>query len=611
MNEFPLTFKTVQQGNESSRVVNNRDELIALRSELELLTLSRAGQARLACVALSNATSFEPEDGHTELHELLVDALHPCVVETIQTIDRDFPDVVNEVCRDVLQDEAESFQTDVAVCLGQSTSPKFQELSKTYALSVGLNPPNINRAIRTQDAPSDVEASVPLDESETTMNENANVPDPINEDQTDAVENTLDDAAVPAASPAVEESSGEEVAEFDNVEDALNAMESDLEELQALAGEEGFDDTAAEGEPEPVATTEASTEPNTEAAEEVLDAVENSSDLASDAAPEETPEAVEKGVEVEQAEVGQSIAQDQTDVESPESTIDEPAAVAPDMVPDSQPIEATANELGQDELIQDELGQDESVQDEPVQDEPVAKGEPPAPAMEGLAEAMSANPVAAGILASFSAGGEKADAPKKPTAEELRAELDQALLEDSVASFTEAMGETEIEAPTPQAAEPPPASSPAPKQRFTNRSSASQDRPQRTARPRRTASNHQSRSAESAIENFAGFLVEEVNSMWAEAREGLEEICAVRDEIESIRNEIRRTHQETIGMRDAAYAARKEARHLQSQIQNQRDDANRARQRADAAAVDAQASSDRAAAAAREAESMATMSQPL
>ena len=109
----------------------------------------------------------------------------------------------------------------------------------------------------------------------------------------------------------------------------------------------------------------------------------------------------------------------------------------------------------------------------------------------------------------------------------------------------------------------------------------------------------------SAIENMAGFLLDEVSRLWTEARTGMEEIVAYREEVQRTHQQVTALHGEITKMRGEVASSRGEAAQLRAQIENVRDDAARARQRADASALEAQSAADQAAAAAREAETAA------
>ncbi|GJM25637.1 MAG: hypothetical protein DHS20C16_20520 [Phycisphaerae bacterium] len=551
MKEFPLTFQTVHQGNEIAREVANRDELIALRSELELLILSRAGQGRLACIALSNSEAFEDPRAPEEFHNILVDALHPRVAKTIEEIDRDFPDVIGETCRDVIAEEAASFQEDVAACLDKSTSKRAQELSRTYALSVGLTPPSQN------------EVAEPLDESEITMSEQSNVPNPANEDDISAslpTESTDEQVEQPKAKDQpLPQDSTEDLAidsaeGFDDVEDALKAMESDLEELQALAD---GDLEAPATDVESAAPTDAELADQAQTVEPEAAAEVAEETFETDAIAESTPE------------VPTDDFQDSSNEEAKvptETEVGDEATVPEAALPESNVVDATSEETA----AVDSTEPADSVENDPK------------------------------------ASIDGAD------------DLDEADLAASLVAFNEAIAEIDEVSPAPEASiqanqqaavntAPDEAQAATASDRPTFQSQGPARRPmsQRTSTQRSRSS-----EVEMSIGNFADFLLNEVNGMWAEARQGLDDICTVRDEIQAIRAEVSRVHQEISTMRDSVMSARHDIRSVQSQIQNQRDDANRARQRADSAALDAQSACDRAAAAAREAESMATLSQP-
>lgn len=575
MKEFPLTFELVQHGEETSREVANLEELIALRSELELLVLSRAGQSRLACIALSNAASFADTERPTEFHGILVDALHPRVAKAIEQIDRDFPEVIGQVCRDVIETEAASFHKDVAALLVTSKSSRAKELSKTYALSVGLTPPDSNEIAET------------LDESENTMTEESNVPDPANKNEveaglpTDAVDEQAaqpvaqNDANGPEMFETTEDFEMSDAEGFDDVEDALNAMEADLQELQALAGSD----------------VDAST-----------DATSDIQDATDEALDREQANEPESAIETADEHFGSDMQVESTFEDASDQLQDVEAADVVEPIDSIEAMDATASASANSGAIDNVINQDETVSAETdaleaASFETEVAATPPVPQTESTTSNSQ----------TLSAATDTDD------------DLDEAALAASLVAFNEAIAEIGERNPTAHPAGPQPSASDAPtasqtQARESTQSKSAGHRPSTTSRRQATSRSSSQRSRTSDVElsigNFADFLLNEVNGMWSEARQGLDEICTVRDEIMAVRAEVSRIHEEIRTMRNSVMTARQDIRGVQSQIQNQRDDANRARQRADSAALDAQAACDRAAAAAREAESMAALCQP-
>ncbi len=576
MNEYPLTIETVQGGEVVSREVADRDALIALRSELEFLAQVRTGQSRLACIALSNPSAFDNPKTPDELHNVLVDAIHPQVSSTIERIDQNFPDIVGEICRDVIAEEAVTFQQDVAACLAASNSSRVQELSKTYALSAGLTPPS-----------SDGEHAT-LDESETNMTDQHNASNPANEEEL-AAGNPVDSADQTSNSDDYSElenagdlentdglaNTGDEEM-FDDVEDALKAMESDLEELQALAESDLDAPDATENVEAPVAESAISNQPqaNTDTPSEEVASDAELEAVADEVIAEDRPE---------------EVAANDAEISS-EATISETSA---------EPTDATSNAEANSQFVEEFIAKNSSS----------SEGES---AVAGFAASLVPDLNTPESKATDTRETETNDtASANPeTARDATDNPDEAALTESVSDFNEAVAEIShgespsrrnsaaVEESIPSGATPQP----------------NGYQPENRSRRQPSSRGHANRAPMSNVElsigNFADFMLGEVNGMWADARQGLEEICTVRDEIQSIRAEVSRLHQEITTMRDSVVSAKHDIRSVQSQIQNQRDDANRARQRADSAALDAQAACDRAAAAAREAESMATLSQP-
>ncbi len=595
MNDFPLTFQVVNQGNVVARDIPDRDALIALRSELELLLQSRAGQARLACIALSNAAAFDDPKTPDEFHNILIDALHPQLAKTIEAIDRDFPGIIGEVCQDVIAEEAATFQKDVVACLEKSTSKRVQKLSNTYALSVGLTPP------------SPFEDTVNLDESETAMTEQSNVPSSAIKDETNAsvpteLVDTPDEQLL--AESSNDELAAEPMQEFDDVEEALSAMESDLQELQAMADDDADGSTDAV---EDVAQVEdGALVPHEVADLEAADATlpDESVDLETantDAAPIDATSSAAANSDV----VEEMIAQD--DAPSTDSAEAE-------MTADTSVIDA-ATEIK--ELPQDAGNLDASSEDS--NSVMAAKSDDASVSMDSATMDSATMDSAAMDSAAMDSGALESGSMETSSEEtgsmEAGDDLDESALAESLAEFNEAIAEIAQDEP-PATSESSTSETPSDPVAVSSsigmQGVGTSRRPSmaRSSSNRSSSTRSHSSDVEHSIGHFADFLLNQVNGMWAEARQGLDDICTVRDEIQAVRAEVSRMHQEISTMRDSVLSAKHDIRSVQSQIQNQRDDANRARQRADSAALDAQAACDRAAAAAREAESMATLSQP-
>ncbi|NOX57468.1 MAG: hypothetical protein GXP29_01250, partial [Planctomycetes bacterium] len=545
-----MTFRTVRQGSECDREVVDRDGLITLRTELELLALIGQGQSRLAYLAVSNPAEFEDFDTLTEIRDLLNDSLSPLVNDAIVMIDETFPQLVDELCRDVLVKEAKAVQRDVVDCLRRGKSDQTRTLADTYADSVGL--------------PSSSDNDQPIaphpDESENTMSEHENTNDAVNETVSETESDLTGQAPVDELAPEDTAAATDEgVADGGDVEDALKAMEDNLEELQALA--------------DPVDEPDA-------AAEQVAD------DLEAIAAEEQTDEAstAEPIAETPDATIPDAMMSDATTLEVAVPDVATPDATTPDEVTsDTMMPESTAPEAS---VPSDD---NDSTPDPSTEIANAADNEVPV-ATHGPDEDMASDPVS-----SLDVDLEQPQIQEASTQDEPEAEIDDATLEESVTAFTAAVAELQQDPETPEATqpayaneEPEPQVHPNPtdpestetsrvrpgrtesmptdakssETPYENHENESQPRhrpiasTQNPTRYRRSASGHRSQGVESAIENLAGFMVNEVNGLWTEARDGLSEICTFREEIESIRDEVARLHRDMLNMREAAATAR-------------------------------------------------------
>ncbi|MBN1514718.1 MAG: hypothetical protein JXB13_22080 [Phycisphaerae bacterium] len=131
MSTFPLTFKIVRNGGVEEVRVDDRPELVRLRTELELIRQYGRGADRSVVDALQ-AIAARSGDDVRELLTILQDAMNPLVEAGITRIDREFPGVRREMSEPVIASEAAKFRSDVAACIRRSARPDAAALADAY-----------------------------------------------------------------------------------------------------------------------------------------------------------------------------------------------------------------------------------------------------------------------------------------------------------------------------------------------------------------------------------------------------------------------------------------------------------------------------------------------
>ena len=564
---FPRHYTYVRQGRSVSQVVSDHNELIQLRSELEMLRLCGLGDSPQALAALAGIEDREI----TEIRDILIDACHPATESAIQQIDDDFTAVSSEMNNSVLQEEARAFRRDVADRL-QGISPA---LASQYVASANLEDSATPDAAARKNAmtdktkPADAQPDADALANEESVDATLDAIESDLADLTGLVDEVqrqeAEETAEQAVAEAVTESAAEATADVSPEPDA---------EVQAKL----------EPEPEPEATTpaEAADDVQPEAAKPAEAATEAQAEAAAD-----TPDVTSETADVEDlvmaalAEAGDEVADESMDAEAAADVLAEAEAVND---AEAEALAAAAAELSE---LAEEVGlSTEEPEAEPEPEEPTAEVDETA-AMEPE-EHNAAKPSAA-IDDQPTTAAEPTTAPRD-------------LMEDMPPMSHEAPDTARTSAAAESHA-------------FDSARPSSYARTESPRRPAPRISRSPSRTprqgaVESAIENLGMFLLEEVNGLWTEAREALEEIVADRDHIRDVRNNIVALHDEMLRMCKDIAAARREASVVQAQIHNIRDDASRARHRAEAAATDSQSACDRAVAAAREADVVSSHGRP-
>lgn len=148
MSTFPLIFKIVRNGGVEEVRVDDRPELVRLRTELELIRQYGRGADRSVVDALQ-AIAAESGDDVRELLTILQDAMNPLVEAGITRIDREFPGVRREMSEPVVASEAAKFRSDVAACIRRSARPDAATLADAYLRRSELDPQDLEMPVET------------------------------------------------------------------------------------------------------------------------------------------------------------------------------------------------------------------------------------------------------------------------------------------------------------------------------------------------------------------------------------------------------------------------------------------------------------------------------
>jgi len=139
---FPQTYQIVRQGAVTPVTVRNDDEVVSLRTELELLSdfakdatpeIVEALEARLAALQSSNAEGSRRVASDIEdMLGILRDAMNPAAAEVIARIDADFPQARGSIDMASIEKESGGFHEDVARQVSASGKPAASRLGQSF-----------------------------------------------------------------------------------------------------------------------------------------------------------------------------------------------------------------------------------------------------------------------------------------------------------------------------------------------------------------------------------------------------------------------------------------------------------------------------------------------
>ncbi len=266
MSTFPLAFKIVRNGGMEEVRVDDRPELVRLRTELELIRRCGLGADRPVVEALQEIVTDTGGDDARELLTILLDAMNPLVQAAIARIDRESPGVRREMPEQVIASEAGKFRGDLANCLRRSARPDAAALAEAYQRRSQLNIQDLPMPAETgvAAAPAVDSTSRPTpDEGSNTMSTNAsdsqkNELDALGRDIDEAIDSSARAAAdgnVEAVlKAAVEAADRQEVNDTNDEVDQF--LDDALAELDAVEKASQSSSAAAPPEPAPAAADE-------------------------------------------------------------------------------------------------------------------------------------------------------------------------------------------------------------------------------------------------------------------------------------------------------------------------------------------------------------------
>jgi hypothetical protein len=132
MSTFPRIFRVVRDGLVQDVRVESLDDLLRLRTELELVRLCGIGSDERVRDTLDRVLRRESDADLADLCSVLHDAAHPDAVTCIARMDREAPDVQRQINRTVVREASEQFRRDVATWLRRSGRPEAEKLAANY-----------------------------------------------------------------------------------------------------------------------------------------------------------------------------------------------------------------------------------------------------------------------------------------------------------------------------------------------------------------------------------------------------------------------------------------------------------------------------------------------
>ncbi|MGQ9648727.1 MAG: hypothetical protein ACUVXJ_01295 [Phycisphaerae bacterium] len=225
---FPQTYQVVRQGAVTPATVGNHEDVIALRTELELMSSFARGATQELVEALEDRlaavkSGAAEEGGRTaedieDMIAILRDAMHPSTLEAIAKLDADFPTARGEIDMAAVEKESKDFHEDVGNQVAASGKPSAGRVGQAFKQAM------LNKATAARQA----------------------VPETGGVSETPAGENASETGVASGQQPASPEPAGGQQAPADSLAGATEAdpVEAALREAMgiaeiALAGETG------------------------------------------------------------------------------------------------------------------------------------------------------------------------------------------------------------------------------------------------------------------------------------------------------------------------------------------------------------------------------------
>ena len=114
MASLPKSYTIVRKGQPCEVTVQDSEDLIRLRSELDLVCRCKAESSAEVSAALGQRADQLGDDQIRELQQILDDAHHPVNSATLAEMDADFPELHKELQMDVIEDESQRIREDMA-----------------------------------------------------------------------------------------------------------------------------------------------------------------------------------------------------------------------------------------------------------------------------------------------------------------------------------------------------------------------------------------------------------------------------------------------------------------------------------------------------------------
>jgi len=259
---YPQTYQIARKGAVTPVTVGNDEEVIALRTELELMSSFAQGATAEIVEALEDRlaavkTGGVNEGGRTsedieDMIAILRDAMHPSTADAIARIDADLPQARGEIDMASVEKESNDFHEDVAEQVAASDKPAGGRLSQAFKQAMLKNAVAAKQAAQqtgdSSQAPAADKATEagPASEPQSAVSEKVITQESQAELTAETTEPDPVEAALKEALGMAEETLADEVADPADAGDELGDEGLSVEELEAEEAIEADGVTGAE-----------------------------------------------------------------------------------------------------------------------------------------------------------------------------------------------------------------------------------------------------------------------------------------------------------------------------------------------------------------------------